>query len=284
MEFRKNVGHALACPMMLLLAASTATPADVAQIMARVAKNQQSARDTRQFYVYQQEQLLRTHRGNGKLAREERMEYTVTPVNQGFEKRLTKFAGKYEHKGQYIAYAQPGYRYKDTDIDGFTLHDMSEDMTNDQKSRDGIGRDFFPLTAEEQRKYNFRLVGTETNRGRPVYRVAFQPKPHMEDGASWKGEAVIDAEECQPLMVSTSLAAKIPLLVKTLLGTDVKGLGFSVTYQKFADGVWFPVSYGGEFEVRALFFYKRTVSVSVLNRDFRKTDVNSTVIFGTDAH
>ena len=77
----------------------------------------------------------------------------------------------------------------------------------------------------------------------------------------------------------TKLAVKIPGAVKVLLGTDIKGLGFSVTYQKFEDGVWFPVSYGGEFEVRAVFFYKRTISVNMTNTDFHRTNVNSNVTY-----
>ncbi|HXB68875.1 MAG TPA: hypothetical protein VNY05_11550, partial [Candidatus Acidoferrales bacterium] len=80
---------------------------------------------------------------------------------------------------------------------------------------------------------------------------------------------------------STKLAFQMPLLVKTLLGTDIKGLGFSLAYQKFEDGVWFPVSYGGEFEVRAVFFYKRTISVSMVNSDFKRSLVNSTVTYQT---
>lgn len=273
--------------LLTALAAVAAEPADVAEIMARVGANQQRASDARQSYVYRQEQLLRMHRGNGKLAREERLEYTVTPAKQGFEKHLEKFAGRYEFKGQYVAYDRPGYQYKDLDLDGDLIHDMAEDMLNDQKSRDGLGQDLFPLTAGEQRKYDFRLVGTEVYRGRSAYRVAFQPKPHVrdsEDEASWKGEALIDVAEYQPVLVETSLAEKIPALVKVLLGTDIKGLGFSVTYRKFADGVWFPVSYGGEFEVRGLFFYKRKISVSMQNIDFRKTDVKSTMVYATDAH
>ena len=59
--------------------------------------------------------------------------------------------------------------------------------------------------------------------------MAFEPKPHQEfDEAAWKGEALIDAAEYQPVLVHTKLAIKIPLAVKTLLGTDIKGLGFSV--------------------------------------------------------
>jgi hypothetical protein len=55
-----------------------------------------------------------------------------------------------------------------------------------------------------------------------------------------------------------------------------------VAYQKFGDGVWFPVSYGGEFEVRAVFFYKRTISVSMTNRDFRRTDVTTKVAYAIE--
>ena len=71
--------------------------------------------------------------------------------------------------------------------------------------------------------------------------------------------------------------------MKTLLGTDVKGLGFSVTYQKFEEGVWFPVSYGGEFELRAVFFYKRTISMNMVNGDFRRSNVTSNVTYVTEA-
>ena len=86
------------------------------------------------------------------------------------------------------------------------------------------------------------------------------------------------------MAITTSLAWRIPAAVKVLLGTNVTGLGYSVTYQKFDDGVWFPVSYGGEFHVRGLFFYARTMSVSVVNSDFRKQDVNSKIVYADDGH
>jgi hypothetical protein len=52
-----------------------------------------------------------------------------------------------------------------------------------------------------------------------------------------------------------------------------------VAYQKFDEGLWFPVTYGGEFYVRAVFFYKRTMALSVVNSGFQKADVTSTVSF-----
>jgi hypothetical protein len=269
--------------VVILVAIAARAPAqtpDVATIMERVGRNQEEAQELRRQYTFRQKQLLRMNRGNGKIAREEHREYQVSPGPHGVARELAHFDGRYEYKGKYVSYDRPGYEYKDMDIDGDLINDLSEDMTNDKHSRDGIGCDLFPLTAKEQRKYNFRLLANETYHGQSVYRVAFEPKPHQEfDEAGWKGEALIDAAEFQPVQVHTTLAIRIPLVVKTLLGTDIKGLGFAVSYQKFEDGVWFPVSYGGEFEVRAVFFYKRRISVNLTNTEFRRASVNSSVTY-----
>jgi hypothetical protein len=274
--------------MRLLVAALLAGCAwgqapDIGQIMSRVGINQARSLEERQNWVYTQKQLLRMVRGNGKIAREEHREYVVAPKFRGVGKQLVKFSGEYQNKGKNQTYDKPGYQYKGTDIDGQILDSMSRDMTDDHGSRDGVGRDLFPLTYHEQLKYNFKLVGSEVFHGRRVFRVSFDPKPHQDfDDSMWKGEALIDAAEYQPVMVTTSMARGLPLVVKTLLGTNLKGLGFSVTYRKFAEGVWFPVSYGGEFDIRAVFFYKRTISVSMVNTDFRHTDVSSSVAFAAE--
>jgi hypothetical protein len=271
---------------VILMAAGTAMAQapDVAAIMARVGENQERASEARREFTFHQKQLLRMNRGGGKVAREERREYDVSPGAKEIKRELVHFEGRYEHKGKYISYDRPGYTYKDMDIDGELIDDLSNDLTNDQHARDGISCDLFPLTAAQQHKYNFRLLGTETYRGREVYRVAFEPKPQQDaDEAAWKGEALIDAAEYQPVNVYTKLAMKIPLAVKTLLGTDIKGLGFSITYQKFDEGVWFPVSYGGEFEIRAVFFYKRMIAVNMTNSAFRRTSVSSSVTYVTEA-
>ena len=91
--------------------------------------------------------------------------------------------------------------------------------------------------------------------------------------------ALIDVAEFQPVHVTTDLTVGIPLPVRILLGTSVHGIGFTVSYQRLDDGVWFPSGFGGEFSVRALFFFKQVVSVNITNSDFRRTDVNSTVTF-----
>jgi hypothetical protein len=272
--------------LSLIAVAALAETPDVAAIMARVAENQTAALEKRKDWVFHQKQLLRLHRGNGKLAREERREYAVMPQAKGVEKELTRLEGKYEHKGKYVAYDQPGFSYRDMDIDSDVVNDLSNDMVG-AETRDGIGNNLFPLTTQEQAKYNFKLAGIESYRGKPVFRVSFEPKPGPRgeidlSNSLWKGDALIDTEEFQPVTISTNMAAKLPAAVKILLGTNLKGLGFSVSYQKFADGVWFPVSYGGEFEVRALFLYKRRISISMANADFRRTDVSSKVAFAAE--
>ena len=273
------------------LGCARAQSPDISQIMSRVASNQAKSQDLRKLYVYKQRQILRMVRASGKIAREEHREYTVTPEGRGIKKELAKFDGKYERAGKYIAYDKPGYHYKNLDVDGDLIDEMSKDMTDDPYSRDGLGHDLFPLTYHQQLKYDFHLAGTETYRGQQVYRVGFEPRGHSSrhvplpdegDGADWKGEALIDAKEYQPMLVTTKLAYNIPKPVRILLGTNIRGLGFSVSYRKFADGVWFPVSYGGEFELRAVFFYKRTISVSMMNIDFHRLDVTSKIAYSAE--
>jgi hypothetical protein len=275
--------------LLLALAAVSAvaqTP-DIDEIMRRVALNQAKSEDLRTSYLYHQKQVLKAVRGNGKVAREEHREYTIAPKVRGNTGTLVSFDGKYEQHGKFIAYDKPGYHYKGTDIDGELLDDFSKDMMHDGKSRDGINHSLFPMTYHQQLKYNFKLVGQESYRGRQVFRVAFEPKKKpgfddIENGGIWKGEALIDAEEFQPVNVHTDLAWKAPLWMKTVLGTNFRGIGYTVTYQKFADGLWFPVSYGGEFEIRAVFFYKRTFTVAMTNSDFRHTEVTSNVAYALE--
>ena len=163
-----------------LAAAAAAQAPDVQTIMENVGRNQAQAVAQRQEFTFHQKQLLRLHRGNGKVAREEIREYEVSPNEHGVRKELLRLDGKYEYKGKYIAYDRAGYKYKGVDVDGDLINGFSEDMTNDKQSRDGIGADLFPLTTGEQRKYNFKLLAAEQYRGRDVYRVTFEPKPHQD--------------------------------------------------------------------------------------------------------
>ncbi len=92
---------------------------------------------------------------------------------------------------------------------------------------------------------------------------------------------MIDVAEYQPLMITSHWACKIPMLVKTMLCTNFQHIGFKVTYQKFDEGIWFPVTYGGEFKFRAVFMYARSVGVGLINSDFRRARVDSAITYET---
>ena len=71
-------------------------------------------------------------------------------------------------------------------------------------------------------------------------------------------------------------------MVRTMLGTDLPGLGFNVVYKRQEQGVWFPATFGTEFRIHALFFINRDVSIALENADFARTHVKSTMkVVGT---
>jgi len=158
-------------------------------------------------------------------------------------------------------------------------------MINDRKSRDGFSHDLFPMTRAEQRHYQFKYLGMTKVGKADAYRISFEPlkgdDDFGDDDRVWKGEILLDPEEFQPVKVTTELAFKIPVAVKILLGTNIKQLGFNVSYKKVADGLWFPSSYGTEFGITVLFGYKRTISMSVANSDFRRATAESTIQYET---
>lgn len=63
------------------------------------------------------------------------------------------------------------------------------------------------------------------------------------------------------------------------MGINIRQLGFSLTYQRVAEGVWFPATYGTEFGVTLFWGYKRTITTSMENNDFRKTSAQAIVHF-----
>ncbi|MGA2074411.1 MAG: hypothetical protein ABSH52_12995 [Terriglobia bacterium] len=246
----------------------------VDEIMARVAANQDRAEQVRTDYVYQQHIHVATLRTNGKLAREESADYLVTPTPDGTKKELKHVEGRYWHKGKYLTF-QGEPVPEAGGLDSSLVQSFRDDLSND-KSKDGLGRDLFPLTSGEQKTYRFELVGEGTIKGRKVYRVRFRPREKNE--LTWAGEAMIDAEEFEPVRVYTKLSRRIPFFVRTLLGTDVPGIGFNVEYKRFDEGVWFPVSFGTEFRLHAVFFINRDITVALENSAFQRAKVQSRIL------
>ena len=69
-----------------------------------------------------------------------------------------------------------------------------------------------------------------------------------------------------------------PSAFELLLGTDLPGIGFAVHYRRQEDGVWFPTSLGSEFRIHVLFFFNRSMSISMENKNFERTHVESKIV------
>jgi hypothetical protein len=239
-------------------------------IMARVAANQDRSEALRKQYVYRQHIHILTHKSS-RVLREETADYEVLPTPDGTQKELKLLTGRYWSKGKYETFQGepvPGAG----SLDGGLIQGFREDLSN-EKTKDGLAKDLFPLTSAEQKDYEFKLLGRETQEGRSVYHVGFRPKDKNE--ITWAGEAFIDAAEFQPVRVFTKLSRRIPFGVRTFLGTDLPGIGFNVVYKRQEDGVWFPATFGTEFRIHALFFINRQVSIALENSQFVHTHVES---------
>ncbi len=276
----------MACvkPRLLLLLIPLLASAQTAQdIMAKVAINQERAESARAGFVYRQDVLVRLQRTDGKLAREEDREYTVTPAADGIQRALVHFSGKYGIKSKEFSFSEPGEHYRGTDIDADIVKSLADSFGNGEDSRDGVNQDLFPLAANKQKGYSFVLAGEEKYHNHDVYRITFEPRQKDkladEHDAHWAGEALIDKTDFAPVLITTHLARGIPIVVKTLLGTNLQQIGFKIVYERFDDGLWFPVNYSGELKMRILFMYARTVSLKLVNSEFKRADVKSTITF-----
>lgn len=251
---------------------SASVPLTAEAIMARVAASQDRGEALRKEYVYRQHTHVVTHKPKGgRLQREETADYDVTPTPDGTQKQLKHITGRYWNKGKYETFEADKAPEGDG-IDGSLVKSFRDELLDD-KSKDGLGKDLFPLTTEQQKDYAFTLLGQEMHEGRSVYHIGFRPKD--KNDISWAGEAYIDAAEFQPVRVFTKLSRRIPFAVRTLLGTDVPGIGFNVVYKRQEDGVWFPSTFGTEFRLHAIFFINRDISVSCENSGFQRTHVES---------
>jgi hypothetical protein len=270
---------------------STATPTADA-IMARVAGNQDKTEAERGHYVYTQHARVVSRKGSRVMC-EEVTDYRVTPTTRGSHRKLIKLDGRVLIKHKYVAYAAllpaTSYEYGAVENDHNSIQlsmgneetgrilveTMRANLTED-KTKDGINGELFPLTTKGQEDTLFHLVGRERINGRDVFHIDFRPKDNDDFG--WKGDAYIDADAYEPVVVRTDMSRKIPFAVRMLLGTNVPGLGFSVVYVPQPDGVWLPVSFGTEFKVHVLFFFNRQIVIDAQNRDFEKTHVSSKIV------
>jgi hypothetical protein len=283
------------------------------EVMARVAANQDKAEAERAHYVYVQHAKMTSRRGKTVMC-EEITAYRLTPSIDGTDEQLLKVDGRFLRDNKYITYTAllPRDEDKPKDPDPDKEKDKAKDKDNGkkdkkskkdrdptfdpnsnetidrdivehmrwnlihEKSKDGVNAHLFPLTSKNQIDYTFRMVGRERLNDRDVFHVSFRPKKKEDFG--WSGDAFIDTTAFQPVLVTTGMARKIPFAVRTFLGTNLPGLGFTVTYAPQPDGVWFPVTFSTEFKIHVLYFFHREIILDAQNRDFEKTHVTSRIV------
>lgn len=265
-----------ALPFMMLVPVLPGVTPTADEIMCRVAENQQRAQAERNAWVYDMNVFVRVKRANGKPAREESRDYVVAPTPLGAQRKLTKLEGRIRDGRKEIPYTDPKFRYKGIDIDG-ELTESFADKLMWKKSDTGPMVEWFPLKSDRQKNTTFRFNGEERYRDFDVYKVSWEQNNEEDD--CWTGEALIEKNEFQPVLITTAWTCKIPAAVKVLLGTNITQLGAKITYQRFAKDVWFPVNCGGELKLRVLFLYARTIAFSSRNSGFRKADVQTNIEF-----
>ena len=277
--------------------------------MNRVAINQDAAEAERAHYVYVQHAKMASRRGNTVMC-DEITDYRFTPSVDGSQEELLKVDGRFLKQHKYVSYSallprdedkpkdadndkdkaeKKEKKEKDKDKDKDPVFDPNSNETIDRdivenirwnlihdKSKDGYNAHLFPLTSKDQLDYSFRMIGQERLNDRDVYHITFRPK--KKDDFGWSGDAYIDTTAYEPVLVTTGMARKIPFVVRTLLGTNVPGLGFSITYAPQPDGVWFPITFSTEFKIHVLYFFHREVILNAQNRDFEKTHVTSRIV------
>lgn len=280
-------------------------------VMKQVAVNQDAAEAERAHYIYVQHAKMASRRGNTILC-EEITDYRFAPAADGSHEQLLKVNGRFLRQRKYVPYTallprdedKPKEPEKDSEKSGKKsksekdkekdkekdrVDDPNSDETIDRdivenirwslihdNSKDGINAHLFPLTSKDQAGYTFRMIGRERLNDRDVFHIGFRPK--KKDDFGWSGDAYIDTTAFQPVLVSTGMARKIPFVVRTLLGTNVPGLGFTVIYAPQPDGVWFPVTFSTEFKIHVLYFFHREIILDAENRNFEKTHVTARIV------
>ena len=300
-------GLSFACA---LVSAAQELP-DAMAIMKKVAANTASATEARRQYIYHQRVRASLLQGNGQIVCRESRDYTVIPQEATTEKQLTAFSGECREGRKMVPYARVNAdddrKAHGADGGRAEMSGVIDELADDRKSRDGIPRQLFPLGPGEVEHYRFSLKGQTTVKGRRAYDLTFEPAArrgvcidagdeksgtavHVDlhgesDDAKtaecrpWKGEVWIDAEDYQPIRIDTQLYKGVPWGVRVFMGINIRNLGFSLTYDRVAPGVWFPATYGTEFRIVVFWGYKRTITLSMENTGFQKTDAQSTIRF-----
>ncbi len=268
-KFHLVAADVLCAAMALAGARGSASSLTASAIMARVAMNQDRSNKLRAEYVYRQHVESIARKTNGRVTCRETADYLVIPFADATKKELKAITVQFRRKGcEVVLHAKPK---NSVPIDCDVADSFTEGLL-DSKTKDSVDKDLFPLTSAEQKKYAFRLIDAEDLNGERVYRIAFRPQNQRE--FTWKGQAYIDAHDFEPVDIYTRMARRLPLAVRAFL-VALPGLGFNIQYRRQPGGVWFPSTFGTEFRMRLVMFYRRIYTVSISNTGFERTSVKT---------
>ena len=247
-------------------------------IMARVATNQDSSEKLRSQYIYHQHIQVISKKPSGKVLREETADYHVVPKPDHTERTLEQLTGRYWHKGKYESFSGEPVPEADS-TDGELVHDFRDDVT-DEKSKDGLAHDLFPLTTDEQKNYKFRLLDHEPFEGRPClpHRLSLRRTTRTRIGPA--------RPISMPRSSSRFTFLRSSLSPCRLASGNLWGSTFPVSASRFTTGdrtmeSGFPPAWAANFAFRVFFFFNRTMTVSLENKAFEHTHVQ-TRITGAD--
>ena len=212
------------------------------------------------------------------VARQESRVYSVAPKPSATEKNRLSLDGEVHKGSQIIQYTDPKTENSGVDLDGSLFRSLTDDLVDDKESRDGISKSLFPLGNDTLAKYGFQLLDTRVYKGCSTHHLTFAPKKGAED-ANWKRDLYVDAAEYQPVQIATDLTFKMPLLVRAVFGTNIGQTGFAVSYQRVAENVGFPVSYGSEFRLDVLFGYQPVITMDLISSNLQCATARSAIQF-----
>jgi hypothetical protein len=253
---------------------------EVPELLEAVQQQQQQASEQRARWSFDQHVLVRMLRSRGRLAREELRHYRVQPTPDSVKRELQSLEGKVNIKGTEYPYDDPKYRTGDIDLDGELVEAFAEDMLFHKKRRDGVDGNMYPLSEKMVGRHRFTMHGEESFRDRQVYKLTFEPLSKKEskgEAGFWEGEVLVDCATLAPVLVTTHQARNVPIVIRTMLGSNVKQVGFKLEYAQMPDGEWFPVRYSGEFDLRVLFGYSRRIGLSLRNENFQRASADDVI-------
>jgi len=139
-----------------------------------------------------------------------------------------------------------------------------------------LTKNSFLSRLKNRKTLRFELIGEQEIAGRKAFRIRFGPKkPH---DITLAGEALIDEEDFQPASVYTRFLAsclwRCALCWKLMSRTRLQ-----CSLSRLDKDIWFPDSFGTEFRLKAVFFIDRTITVSLENKNFKRTTAESQITY-----